>query len=111
MFGASPGFGKVSVSALDTRVLVAVAELPREACIGVVVALFAFSGALGAVGIIFRNPGHGQSSAGAKLCARAGCNSQFPEPLAGLQRFVGSRIALDDVAKFGDAIFLFAKFN
>jgi hypothetical protein len=58
VFGASTGFGKICVGALDTRVLVAVAELSCEAGIGVVVALLAFSGTLGAVGIIFRNLGH-----------------------------------------------------
>jgi hypothetical protein len=53
MFRASTRFGKVCVSALDAWVLVAVAELSREAGIGVLIALYAFRGTLGAVGIIF----------------------------------------------------------
>jgi hypothetical protein len=58
VFRTSTGLGEVCVSALDTRVLVAVAELSCEAGIGVVVALFAFGSTLGAVGIIFGNLGH-----------------------------------------------------
>ena len=52
MFRASAGLGEVCVSAFDAWVLVAVAELSREPGIGVVIPLHAFSGALGAVGII-----------------------------------------------------------
>ena len=60
MFRASTRFGKVCVSAFDAWVLVAVAELFREAGIGIVIALYAFRGALGAVGIIFRNLRHSE---------------------------------------------------
>ena len=59
MFRASTRLGEVRVRALDARILVAVAELPGEAGIGILVALFAFGGTLGAVWIIFGNVGHG----------------------------------------------------
>ena len=53
MFRASTRLREVCVSALDARILVAVAELLGEAEIPVVMVLFNFDCALGAVGIIF----------------------------------------------------------
>jgi hypothetical protein len=59
VFRASTGLWEVGVSVFDSRILVAVAKLSGETGVGIVVALFAFSGTLGAIGIVFRNLGHG----------------------------------------------------
>ena len=60
MFRASTRLREVRVSALNARVLVAVAELLGEAKVAVVVVLFCFRSALGAVGIVLRNLSHGK---------------------------------------------------
>jgi len=88
-----------------------VAELAREAGIGIVVALCAFGGTLGAVGIVIGNLGHAKSPGGARLGARTSGNSELAEAFAGLQRFVGFGIALDDVAEFRDTVFLLAQLD
>ena len=59
MFGTFSRLGEISVRIFDPRVLVAVAKLSREAGVGVAIALFAFSGTLGAVGIVIRDLIHG----------------------------------------------------
>jgi len=60
MFWAISGFGEVCVSALDARILIAVAKLLGEAEVPVVVVLFGFRRTLGAIGIIFRNLSHSE---------------------------------------------------
>jgi hypothetical protein len=58
VFGTISGLGEISVGAFDERVLVAVAELLREAKVAVVMVLFGFSRSLGAVGIVFGDSIH-----------------------------------------------------
>jgi len=53
VFRISTRFGEVCVCTLDARILIAVAELLGEAEISIVVVLFGFGGAFGAVGIVF----------------------------------------------------------
>ena len=55
MFGIFPRLGEVSVSALEKRVLIAVAQLLRQGKIPGVLMFFAFGRTLGAVGIILGN--------------------------------------------------------
>jgi hypothetical protein len=61
MFRAVSRLGEVRVRALDARVLIAVAELLGEAEVPVVVVLF-FRGAFGAIGIVFGNLRHSNTS-------------------------------------------------
>ena len=70
------------------------------------------------VGVIFRNLGHVNSFREGhgfpfkrRLHSRPASNSQLPQPLPRLQRFIGLGITLDDVAKFRDPILLLAQFN
>jgi hypothetical protein len=86
------------------------AELFGEPEVAIVMMFFAFGGTLGAVGIVGRDFSHGECSSREKLLTWAACrrDSQFAQPLAGLQRFVGFGIALDYVAKFRDAVGLLA---
>jgi hypothetical protein len=118
MFWAVSWLGEVCVSAFDAWVLIAVAQLSREAGIGVVIALYAFSGALGAVGIVFGNLCHSEPPMRLTtdhwpliLFSRSSRDSQFAEPFAGLQGFVGFRIALDHVPKLHHSILLLAQLD
>ena len=58
MFGIVAGFGEVGVGVFEDWVLVAMAELIGESGVAVVVVLFGFSCAFGAVGIVIGNFGH-----------------------------------------------------
>jgi hypothetical protein len=58
MLRIPPGFGKIAVIAFYTRILIAMAELLGEANVAVVMMLFGFGRAFGAIGIVIGNPGH-----------------------------------------------------
>jgi len=110
MFWIFPRLGKVRVSALDSRILVAVPELFGKREIAVVAMLFHFGRALGTVRIVLRNLRHDCCPFG-NLRPRATGDSQLSQPLPRLQSLVGFWIPLNDMPKFRHAVLLLAQFD
>jgi len=58
MFGIASRLREVRAGIFQDRILIAMAELARHSRVSIVMMLFGFSCALGAVGIVIRNFGH-----------------------------------------------------
>jgi len=58
MFGIASRLREVRVGVFQDRILIAMAELARQSGVSIVMMLFCFSCAFGAVGIVIRNFGH-----------------------------------------------------